>query len=232
MDEDSSSLRSHSSLPVISSSFSYSSCSCFTTASSHREMPLKVLLWPCVGADTFISFGMSFLGLLQELLGQLIPLADGNLFCLKHLLHRIQLCSLCRRLMLLRFGPHLEEAAHSLRHCYSASRPSISHWITCHTWCSAERAVSIFSGRETCAGARRQGAPGRPQVYRHRLVRWLLLPFVARGTSLPLHKLWLWHHQQLTCPLQRSPREPQHQHQELLLPLGLGGRCPWKHLGL
>jgi hypothetical protein len=37
----------------------------------------------------FVSFGMSFLGLLQELLGRLVQLVDGDLFFLEHLLYCI-----------------------------------------------------------------------------------------------------------------------------------------------
>jgi hypothetical protein len=53
----------------------------------------------------------------------------------------------------------LRREPHSLRHCCSASRSSLSHWIMCRTWHSAGWAMSIASGRETCVAAQRQGCP-------------------------------------------------------------------------
>jgi hypothetical protein len=50
---------------------------------------------------------MGFLGLLQELQGPLVEPVYGDLFCLDHLIHRIQVHPLVCHLLLLRLGPRL-----------------------------------------------------------------------------------------------------------------------------
>jgi hypothetical protein len=62
---------------------------------------------PCASADAFVSLGVSFLGLLQEPLGRLVWLANGDMLFLERLLHHIQVLPLVHHLLLLGLGLHL-----------------------------------------------------------------------------------------------------------------------------
>jgi hypothetical protein len=72
---------------------------------------VEILLQLGTGLGAGFGCSMEFLGLLQHLLGPLVKLTDGDLFCLKHLLHRIKVLPLLHSLLLLGFGPHLEQGA-------------------------------------------------------------------------------------------------------------------------